>query len=58
MQFFGFNYRKTYDPCDFNSFANYSKEQLLALLIGIIDGDGCITKSGNSIYIAITAHKN
>lgn len=58
MQFFGFNYRKTYDPCNFSSFDNYSKEQLLALLIGIIDGDGCISKSGNALYISITAHKN
>lgn len=58
MQFFGIHYRKTYDPCNFNSFSNYTKEQLLALLIGIIDGDGCISKSGNNLKLSITAHKN
>lgn len=58
MKFFGFHYRKTYDPCDFKVFNKYSRKQLLALLIGIIDGDGCISKSGNALYIAITAHKN
>lgn len=58
MKFFGIHYRKTYDPCDFSSFDKYSKEQLLALLVGIIDGDGCISKHKNTFYISITAHKS
>ena len=58
MQFFGIHYRKTYDPCDFSIFSNYSEEQLLAVFIGIVDGDGCISKTNEQLYLSITAHKN
>lgn len=58
MQFFGIHYRKTYDPCDFSIFSDYSEEQLLAVLIGIVDGDGCISKTNEQLYLSITAHKN
>ena len=58
MTTFNIFYNKTYNPCNFESFSKYTKEQLLALLIGIIDGDGNISKSKYSIYISITAHKN
>lgn len=58
MKTFGINYRKTYDPCDFAYFSSYSNEQLLSLLIGIIDGDGSISRLNNTNYIIITAHKN
>lgn len=60
MKEYGFNFNKTYNPCSFESFKNYSKEQITSLLIGIIDGDGNIQKNG-SIYansITITSHKS
>lgn len=56
MTIFKIHYNKTYNPCDFNVFENLSNLELTALLIGIIDGDGCIDKSGK--YISITVHKN
>lgn len=58
MEKYGFKYRKTYNPIDFSVFKNYDKELLLALLIGIIDGDGSIqyNNSPNAFCITITAH--
>ena len=56
MTTFKIHYNKTYNPCNFNAFENLSNLELTALLIGIIDGDGSIDKSGK--YISITAHKN
>lgn len=58
MEKYGFKYRKTYNPIDFSAFKNYDKELLLALLIGIIDGDGSIqyNNSPNAFCITITAH--
>ena len=59
MKEYGFNYNKTYNPCSFESFKNYSKEQITSLLIGIIDGDGNIQENGSTYanVITITAHK-
>ena len=59
MKEYGFNYDKTYNPCFFESFKNYSKEQITSLLIGIIDGDGNIQENGSTYAntITITAHK-
>ena len=59
MKEYGFNYDKTYNPCSFESFKNYSKEQITSLLIGIIDGDGNIQENGSTYTnaITITAHK-
>lgn len=59
MKEYGFNYDKTYNPCSFELFKNYSKDQITSLLIGIIDGDGNIQSQG-SVYsnsITITSHK-
>lgn len=59
MKEYGFDYDKTYNPCSFESFKNYSKEQITSLLIGIIDGDGNIQENGSTYAnaITITAHK-
>lgn len=59
MKEYGFDYDKTYNPCSFDSFKNYSKEQIISLLIGIIDGDGNIQENGSTYTnaITITAHK-
>lgn len=59
MKEYGFNYDKTYNPCSFESFKHYSKEQITSLLIGIIDGDGHIQENGSTYAnaITITAHK-
>lgn len=58
MEKYGFKPRKTYNPIDFFVFKDYDKELLLALLIGIIDGDGSIQPNGssNAFCITITAH--
>lgn len=59
MEEYGLSYNKTYNPPEFSTYSKYSKEQLIALLIGLIDGDGCITLNGSehSNAITITAHK-
>lgn len=56
---YGFSYNKTYNPPEFSTYLKYSKDQLTALLIGLIDGDGCITLNGSehSNAIIIIAHK-
>ena len=50
---------KTYNPVNFEYFDKYDKGLIKSLLIGIIDGDGYISKNGskNSFCINITAHK-
>lgn len=60
MKEYGISYNKTYNPCNFDTFNKYSKNQILALLIGIIDGDGCIESNGSkySNSIIITSHIN
>lgn len=60
MEKYGFKPRKTYNPIDFFVFKDYDKELLLALLIGIIDGDGSIQPNGssNAFCITITAHES
>lgn len=60
MEKYGFKPRKTYNPIDFSVFKDYNKELLLALLIGIIDGDGSIQSNGssNAFCITITAHES
>lgn len=45
---FDINLRKTYNPPNMESYTDkFTKEQILATLIGLIDGDGCITSNGN-----------
>ncbi len=48
--------RKTYEPCDLNNIQN--KELLFSLIIGIIDGDGSITKNKNceAYTLSISLH--
>lgn len=58
MEKYGFQFNKTYNPNNFDYFRKYTKEQLLSLLIGIIDGDGCISNNGSDYanQIIITSH--
>lgn len=56
MKTYGIHYGKTYEPCEFSTFSNMSKDKLTALFIGIIDGDGSINTTGH--YITITAHNS
>lgn len=56
MEKYGIHYAKTYNPCTFDPFKNYSQNLLMSLFIGIIDGDGHIDKQGR--YITITAHQS
>lgn len=48
------NKQKTYNPPDISIF--YDKIYLIYFLIGFLDGDGCISKSRNSISISISNH--
>ncbi len=58
MEKFDIYQRKTYNPPDFSKY-NFSKEQVLALIIGFIDGDGCISiGSSNNIRISIQNHSS
>lgn len=59
MQKYGLSYNKTYNPPNFSCYSGYSKEQLIALLIGLIDGDGSISQNGSehSNAIVITSHE-
>jgi hypothetical protein len=52
--------RKTYNPPSFSKYKKYHKFLLTSLLIGMIDGDGCISKNGskNARSIVITLHPN
>lgn len=50
---YGIINKKTYNPIDFSLLSGYSRELLISLLIGIIDGDGSI----NSFRIKITSHE-
>lgn len=45
---------KTYNPCNIEKIKN--KDLLFSLIIGFIDGDGCINLRGSSI--TITSHRN
>lgn len=60
MEKYGFNFNKTYNPTNFSILSSYSIDQITALLIGIIDGDGCISDNGSKYTnaINITAHKS
>lgn len=58
MNKFDIKIRKTYNACDFKFFEKYSREQLLSLFCGLLDGDGSITyKHGkNCVFIRVGAH--
>lgn len=60
MSKLGIPFNKTYNPIDSKFISKLSDEQRIAMIIGIIDGDGCILKNGNGIgrIINITSHKN
>ena len=53
---FGITNRKTYEPCPINQILD--KELLFSLIVGIIDGDGSISKKKNcnSYTLSITLH--
>lgn len=56
---FDFKQAKTYNPPDFLYYkSNFSNEELLALIIGYIDGDGCITVNRTNISITIECHES
>ena len=57
IQKYKINNQKTYNPCDISSI---SHENMIAFIIGFIDGDGCIKKRTDSdLYnITIKLHKS
>ena len=60
MDFCKLSYCKTYNPVSINFIDNLNYDQKLALIIGIIDGDGAIQFNGSkhARVISIIAHKN
>jgi hypothetical protein len=53
MNKWNIHYHKTYNPCDFAYFEHLTDNELFALLLGLIDGDGHIDKNtGKTISIA------
>ncbi len=44
--------RKTYNPPDISIFKNMNKDLIFSLIIGFIDGDGCISKR-SSLQVAV-----
>lgn len=51
---------KTYNPPSFENFKNFNEDLLVSMLIGMIDGDGCIilNPSKKSAQIHITCHES
>lgn len=61
MDYFGFNYNKTYNPINFIDLPITEYNFLFSTFIGILDGDGSFyinKKSNKNPYIALTFHKN
>jgi len=59
MKKFDIQFNKTYNPPQLNTFKNLSEDKLFSLIIGYIDGDGCVRKKKNSnnYVIQIENHK-
>ena len=59
MDKFDIQFNKTYNPPNLDIFKNISTDKLFSLIIGYIDGDGCVRKKKNSnnYVIQIENHK-
>lgn len=56
MRFWGFSYAKTYVP--YNTPEHVIKHEYFKyFIVGLIDGDGSVVKTGNTFKISITQHK-
>lgn len=54
---FNISNRKTYEPCDIKSIKN--PELLFSLIVGFLDGDGCVSKRPTNCYsISFVGHMN
>jgi hypothetical protein len=53
---FDFHHRKTYNPPSVLIFKDWDDYKLLAYIVGFIDGDGSIYKSGRSTTLKIENH--
>lgn len=60
MQYFDIKYQKTYNPIENLVLYNYTFDQIVAFIIGCIDGDGCCYTDGKgkSPSIQLTHHNN
>jgi hypothetical protein len=59
MKKFDIQSRKTYNPPDFSKY-NFTDNQFLSLIIGFIDGDGCICdrKNSSGVDIRLALHSS
>lgn len=58
---FGLSTNKTYNPPTVDIFKQFTDEQLISVLIGFIDGDGCITmpkRKGRGNTIIVVSHSS
>lgn len=51
---FNLNRRKSYNPPDFRYFEDFSDEQLICIVAGLIDGDGCIFYTNTYKNVSLT----
>lgn len=49
---------KTYNPPNIDYYNLFGKDLYYCLIIGIIDGDGCIRESGGTVHITLEIHKS
>lgn len=55
MSFWNFSFRKTYTPYEVPSYI-INHEYFKYFIVGLIDGDGSVVKTGNTYKISITQH--
>lgn len=60
MEYFDIRYQKTYNPIEKLDLYKYDFNQMIAFIIGCIDGDGCCYADGNgkNPSIKLTHHSN
>jgi hypothetical protein len=56
MTFWNFSFRKTYTPYEIPDYI-INHEYFKYFIVGLIDGDGSVVKTGNTYKISITQHK-
>ncbi len=55
---FNINNKKTYSPPKIEIFRNMDKDKLLSLIVGFIDGDGCIKTKSKSFSLTVKCHSS
>lgn len=56
MNFWNFTFKKTYIPYEIPDYI-FNHEYFKYFIVGLIDGDGSVVKTGNTYKVSITQHK-